>query len=266
MQPASSYDLVTLEPPPINFAGVAGLFSREFYELARSRLKEGGYLTQWLPGYQVSEQSNLAIVRAFVDVFPGAVLVSGQNRDLILMGMKGGKAILDVARVRRSLAKEPAVRRDLATIGVHSVADLAGTFAASYETLRSATAQTAPVTDDDPIIEYDTLITPVFDNRMPAEMFDVGDLRSWCPDCYRGDRLRVGFRRLEYLQRALSVYYASDAFLHFSNVPGRSAPPRELKKLVSSDPCVASVLREDTYYRWFFGNVLQGVPERPCEH
>ena len=53
MQPVASYDLVTLEPPPIGYAGVAALYSEEFYELVRTRLKARGYLTQWLPAYQV---------------------------------------------------------------------------------------------------------------------------------------------------------------------------------------------------------------------
>ena len=41
MQPPASYDLITLEPPPIAYAGVAALYSREFYALARTRLKAG---------------------------------------------------------------------------------------------------------------------------------------------------------------------------------------------------------------------------------
>src|SRR5205085_9013716 len=44
MQAASTYDLITLEPPPIAHAGVGALYSREFYELARTRRKPGGYL------------------------------------------------------------------------------------------------------------------------------------------------------------------------------------------------------------------------------
>ena len=32
MQPNAVYDLITLEPPPITHAGVAALYSREFYE------------------------------------------------------------------------------------------------------------------------------------------------------------------------------------------------------------------------------------------
>jgi spermidine synthase len=49
MQPGSVYDLVTLEPPPIAYAGVGALYSKEFYALARSRLTPGGYISQWLP-------------------------------------------------------------------------------------------------------------------------------------------------------------------------------------------------------------------------
>ena len=70
MQAAAAYDLITLEPPPIAHAGVGALYSREFYELARSRLKPGGYLSQWLPAYQVPPETSLAMVRAFIDVFP----------------------------------------------------------------------------------------------------------------------------------------------------------------------------------------------------
>src|SRR5262249_58461845 len=49
MQAPGTYDLITLEPPPILFAGVASLYSREFYALARSRLKPGGCGTRRVP-------------------------------------------------------------------------------------------------------------------------------------------------------------------------------------------------------------------------
>jgi spermidine synthase len=77
MRPAAPYDLITLEPPPIAYAGVAALYSTEFYRLARSRLSAGGYLSQWLPAYQVPASTTLAMIRSFVDVFPQSVLLSG---------------------------------------------------------------------------------------------------------------------------------------------------------------------------------------------
>ena len=95
MQEPDRYDLITLEPPPITHAGVSALYSREFYELAKGRLKPGGFLTQWLPIYQVSGPVARAAVRAFVDVYPNSVLLSGYTRELILVGRKDAPVTLD---------------------------------------------------------------------------------------------------------------------------------------------------------------------------
>ena len=70
MQGPDSYDLITLEPPPISFAGTAALYSREFYELARTRLRPGGYLTQWLPSYQLPAAASLSLVAPSLTCFP----------------------------------------------------------------------------------------------------------------------------------------------------------------------------------------------------
>src|SRR5207245_1738486 len=85
MQPAASYDLITLEPPPIAYAGVAALYSKEFYALSRARLKPRGFLSQWLPPYQVPTATALAMLRAFAQFFPQAVLNQwpGADRRLV---------------------------------------------------------------------------------------------------------------------------------------------------------------------------------------
>ncbi len=116
MQPEGSYELITLEPPPIAFAGVGSLYSREFYELARSRLSPGGYVTQWLPAYQVPADTTRAMVRAFLDVFPNGVLLAGYGAELILMGSNGPAQPLRMAEVLRRLEARPAVKADLARI------------------------------------------------------------------------------------------------------------------------------------------------------
>ena len=95
MQPAGSYDLIVLEPPPIAYAGVSALYSREFYALARTRLRQNGYVSQWLPAYQVPSETALAMVRAFVDVFPQSVLLSGAESDLLLLGKNGDRIEID---------------------------------------------------------------------------------------------------------------------------------------------------------------------------
>jgi spermidine synthase len=42
------YDLVTIELTSIWFAGAANLYNREFYQVAASKLTEGGVLSQWI--------------------------------------------------------------------------------------------------------------------------------------------------------------------------------------------------------------------------
>jgi predicted membrane-bound spermidine synthase len=46
----SRFDVITVDPPPpIDAAGVNHLYSREFLELTRSRLNQGGITAHWIP-------------------------------------------------------------------------------------------------------------------------------------------------------------------------------------------------------------------------
>ncbi|MCD4747763.1 MAG: fused MFS/spermidine synthase [Thermoanaerobaculales bacterium] len=68
------YDLVTLEPMPPNFAGTNNLYSREFYELVRQRLREDGVVAQWVPLHLLSEQHMGAVIATFHEAFPYSAL------------------------------------------------------------------------------------------------------------------------------------------------------------------------------------------------
>jgi spermidine synthase len=184
MQPPASYDLVTLEPPPIGYAGVAALYSREFYELTKSRLKPGGYLSQWLPAYQVPSFTTLAMVRAFIDVFPDAVLVSGAESDLLLLGANGGRVEVDPAALAAKLARAPLARADLQRIDLGTPTELIGTFVASAATLASATRDTPPVTDDRPIQEYGVMSLLNFGEAVPSSIVKLDEVSAWCPRCF----------------------------------------------------------------------------------
>jgi spermidine synthase len=64
------YDLIAIELTGIWFAGATNLYSREFYELAHSRLRPGGVLQQWVQLHHIGPReiaSELATARS---VFP----------------------------------------------------------------------------------------------------------------------------------------------------------------------------------------------------
>ncbi len=254
MQPEGSYDLVTLEPPPISYAGVASLYSREFYELVRSRLREGGALTQWLPAYQVDAPATLSIVRAFLDVFPGAVLLSGYHSELILLGTASGAPELDLDALRRRLRERPAVRRDLWRIDVETPTALVGSFAADAETLARATAGVRSVTDDRPVMEY-SVRSRLFETRLPASIFDVTRVERWCPSCFRDGRPRQAVAHLRGHLDALGRWYADPDFLvHRSRHATRFGDVAE----APDAPEVRAAVRASRYLRGFIR-----LPEPP---
>ena len=185
MQPAEFYDLITLEPPPIALSSVGALYSRELYALARTRLKPSGYISQWLPVYQVPVATTLAMIRAFLDVFPGGVLLSGADAELLLVGRKDSRVEIDPVRVAAALEAAPAVQADLQRVDLGSVREIAGTFVGSSRTLGAATRDSSAVTDDRPMQEYGVrsrlTSTPA---GLPASVIDLSQIAAWCPTCF----------------------------------------------------------------------------------
>jgi spermidine synthase len=212
MQPPASYDLITLEPPPIGYAGVAALYSRDFYALARTRLKPAGFISQWLPAYQVPAETALAMVRAFVDVFPHAVLLSGAEADLLLVGTAGSRMQIDPKQLTTALANEPAVQADLRRLDLGTAREIVGTFVASAQTLADATRGTAPATDDRPVQEYGVRSLLDSGSAVPASIVDLRQVATWCPDCFAEGKPVPAVEGLdEYLALIARAYAASPA-------------------------------------------------------
>jgi spermidine synthase len=64
------YDAIIIDPPPpVPAAGSSLLYSRDFYEVAKQRLRPGGILQQWLPP-EGDAVDQAAIARALMEVFP----------------------------------------------------------------------------------------------------------------------------------------------------------------------------------------------------
>jgi spermidine synthase len=188
MDSAGAYDLITLEPPPIVHAGVAALYTTEFYGRARSRLKPGGYISQWLPAFGVPQSTILSMVRSFIDVFPNAVLLSGASSNLLLIGTTGPTNQIDPSRLESAMMRAPAVYADLRRLDLGTPRDIVGMFVASATTLAAATRDVRPVTDDRPIQEYGKKSLLDFDEGVPAAIVNVSEVTAWCPACFEGGR------------------------------------------------------------------------------
>jgi len=222
MQKMNFYDLVTLEPPPISSAGVASLYSKEFYQLVNAHLKEGGFLTQWLPAYQIDGSIVKSMVRAFLDVFPNCILLSGNKRQLILVGRKDEPIIIDPEMLNARIQANTTIKRDLEKYSLSTVTEFIGTFVASRKTLADAVWNSYPVTDDYPIMEY-TKNGSFRETVIPHDLFNLSKVNSWCPKCFeKGVPILLAKNLDSYLQ-ILGRWYKSDNFLFSSSI--RKSPP-----------------------------------------
>lgn len=64
------YDVITSEPSWPLSTHVSHLFTKEFFDLERSRLSDGGVLCQWIPQYLLSPEDYQMMYKTFKSSFP----------------------------------------------------------------------------------------------------------------------------------------------------------------------------------------------------
>jgi spermidine synthase len=157
------YDVITAEPMPPRFAGMVNLYSREYYALARSRLRPGGFVVQWLPIHLITFDETLRILKTVHEVFAETTLWLHSNTGIIVARDQAPIRI-DFARLAPAFAPGP-LRDDLERFGVGDPADFAGLHAFGPEAARLATARAPSITDDHPSLEFHRVRPPLREFR-----------------------------------------------------------------------------------------------------
>jgi spermidine synthase len=113
------YDVIHLEPPELHTAGVANLYTREFYERARDHLTEDGIFSIWINVGMTPEEDVQMILRTMASVFPH---VSVWHGPLLYSWIANGSNVSldpDLGRLAEGFAN-PALRSDLDAMGIPS--------------------------------------------------------------------------------------------------------------------------------------------------
>jgi len=146
------YDVIITQPSNPWTVGVGSVFSREYYELAASRLKPGGVVAQWFHVYEMHDGIVGLVLRTFSSVFPFVEVWDTAHGDIVMLGSlqpwpSGPEAFA------QSFALE-GVRSDLAVIGIRSPEALWARQVASQRT-GFAIAGDGPIQRDlFPVLEY----------------------------------------------------------------------------------------------------------------
>ncbi len=145
----ASYDLITGEPPPPHAAGVVNLYTREHFDLMRSRLAPAGVVTYWLPVNQLLVPDTQAIVGAFCGAFPDCSLWGGAGFDWMLVGTNGLRGPVAEERFVRPWG-DPGLRLAMAEVGLEVPEQLGALFIGDAADLRELVGPSRPLVDDFP--------------------------------------------------------------------------------------------------------------------
>ncbi|MCC6739031.1 MAG: fused MFS/spermidine synthase [Planctomycetia bacterium] len=146
-----SYDVVVAEPLNPHMSGASALYSREFYEAARGRLKPGGVVTQWIPIHGVKPEDFRSLFRTFTTVFPETVV--WYFKEAVLLTGHEGKFVLKYAQFKAALDR-PQTQAELIPLGLEEVYTLLGCFVAGPRASSNYARYAPVITDDLPTIEY----------------------------------------------------------------------------------------------------------------
>ena len=146
------YDLIVSEPSNPWIAGVAGLFTLDFYRAARDRLAPRGVFVQWLQNYSIFARDMQMVVRTFQEVFPHVSIWAASPNDFLLIATPETLA-LDMGDIERRVAASPGLERDFTRFGWHGE-NLVFRFFLGEEDARRYAAGAPLNTDDRPRLEF----------------------------------------------------------------------------------------------------------------
>ena len=108
------YDAIISEPSNPWIAGVAGLYTQDFFRMAAGRLNPGGVFGQWIQAYQLSPESMRMFLATFSSVFPHTHIFM-VNTDVVVVGSREPLG-LDGMRIARKF-RESGMERKFADLG-----------------------------------------------------------------------------------------------------------------------------------------------------
>jgi spermidine synthase len=214
------YDLVVSEPSNPWIAGVANLFTREFYEAARRQLAPGGVMVQWLLAYSIFGRDMQMVVRTFLEVFPHVTIWRGYPGDLLLLGSEG-PLCLDPALVEARAARSPALGAQLERLGARADG-LAVRFVLGDMDARRYAAGAPLNTDDLPLLEF-SAPRALYVQGMEENVALVRSFRAVDRACVTGidpAALTTPEQRLRFAEAALAEGLVEDVALEL----GRMGP------------------------------------------
>jgi spermidine synthase len=147
------YDVIISQPSNPWVSGMANLFTREFFELAKRRLRKGGVMCQWVHAYSMSSVDFKTIVRTFHAVFPHTtVWETDLGKDYLLIGSPEDLNI-DYQMLLDRLGDER-MRTELGKMNIRDLASFINKLVITEDAIAEYIKGAPLHTDDNALLEY----------------------------------------------------------------------------------------------------------------
>jgi len=170
------YDVITSEPSNPWIAGVANLYTREFYEVAKSKLRENGIFAQWFHNYSMSLDDFRMVFRTFGEVFPHVSVWELGEEDYLLVGSKK-EQVFDYTALTEVYSKNQTLQEDFKDLGLTDIDGVLSFYRMGRKELMAFSKGAGVNTDDGAQLEYSAPknvgYDTVDDNREQMEPFVV---------------------------------------------------------------------------------------------
>jgi spermidine synthase len=146
------YDVITSEPPPPRTAFTVNLYTREYYELQKNRLKPGGIAAQWIPLHSQGEEEVDMHFSTFQSVFPYTMGWMSVANEILIIGSDQPIRI-DFEKLKTRL-EEPEVKKAMADIEISNIFSFLSNIWYLDDQVKALGKGHALITDNHPAIEF----------------------------------------------------------------------------------------------------------------
>jgi spermidine synthase len=189
------FDVITTDPIHPWIKGTSTLYSKEYYDLVKAHLTDGGIVAQWLPIYDSDPATVKSELATFFEVFPNGTVWSNYTQgaagyDLVLIGGNTSAIDLDSVQDRLDRPDYAKVLASISDVGFHSAAEVFASYAGRASDLRPYLAG-AQINDDMNLrLQY---LAGLGVNSMAFQKVfaDVLSYRKFPNDMFHGSEARV---------------------------------------------------------------------------
>lgn len=239
------YDLIVSQPSHPWLAGMSGLFSREFWQITRSRLNEGGVFAQWVNLFRMDVPTLKSLLKSFFSVYPQG-MVFANSGNIIMVGSVEPLTI-DPRRFN-SLLAGPVLKSKFASNSIRGVDDVLWYFALSRDQAVSASEDAVANTDTNILSEVrlsKLVESPTGDDSPTAflERYSSMDIGSYLGGKAEGKLSLLGM----YFLREEAYWRADLAISQVANIDARLGRTLKHRRAIDMLDFAAAT---ELYYRY----------------